>query len=551
MTPDRRAVTRAVAVLLSGLLFSLAAPALPAVAEVPGSARAAVAADEEKVKYVVVESRPDGEPEFLFNIAERVLGDGERFTEIFDLNKGRPQADGSALTQPTVIAPGWVLELPPDAQGPGVRFGPLPLARPSRQAAVDSSREGRATPAQSPGDAVTWAMGGGAVLLAAGAGAGVFLLRRRKVAAPATADATEAAAVAEADTTTAPTVRPAPTARIPRTVRRTTAGAARRADIAETDRDIPGSGTVVFESGTSETVVSESGTSESGTSESVNRRSGSGEVGPAPARIPTLLRAPTAVRAAATPAPAPASVVATAARPSRLTTPARGPRAGSARRVPRTTGRTESAEQPTPSATSAELPAPPVPTLSHTVSFGDDRVTVILRGVRGDTEESLAGSIGWHPVPYETPEGGLAFVCVGASEEDGGCLFLDLAQAPGAIAVRGEPDAGRRLVESLVLQLGASPILDQACAVAVGSVAELARNVDTFESADDIPELITRRREETDPPLEFVFCEADTAQAESELAALLATPGQVIPIVLGRAAGARWILDVREESPGQ
>lgn len=51
----------------------------------------------------------------LWSLAERHLGSGHRYTEIRDLNLGRPQSDGKALTDAHWIYPGWQLLLPPDA----------------------------------------------------------------------------------------------------------------------------------------------------------------------------------------------------------------------------------------------------------------------------------------------------------------------------------------------------------------------------------------------------------------------------------------------------
>ena len=65
--------------------------------------------------------------ESLWEIAENHLGDGRRYREIFELNKDRPQPDGSMLTIASLIRPGWVLRMPHDAYGPGieeVRAGP-------------------------------------------------------------------------------------------------------------------------------------------------------------------------------------------------------------------------------------------------------------------------------------------------------------------------------------------------------------------------------------------------------------------------------------------
>ena len=48
----------------------------------------------------------------LWRLAARHLGSGTRWREIFDLNRGRVQADGRRLTNPDLIRIGWVLELP-------------------------------------------------------------------------------------------------------------------------------------------------------------------------------------------------------------------------------------------------------------------------------------------------------------------------------------------------------------------------------------------------------------------------------------------------------
>ena len=51
----------------------------------------------------------------LWDLAERHLGDGHRYTEILDLNLGRLQADGRALDDAHWIYPGWQLRLPDGA----------------------------------------------------------------------------------------------------------------------------------------------------------------------------------------------------------------------------------------------------------------------------------------------------------------------------------------------------------------------------------------------------------------------------------------------------
>ena len=53
----------------------------------------------------------------LWEIAERHLGDGRRYKEIYELNNDRIQPDGQKLTDASLIRPGWILEMPADATG--------------------------------------------------------------------------------------------------------------------------------------------------------------------------------------------------------------------------------------------------------------------------------------------------------------------------------------------------------------------------------------------------------------------------------------------------
>ncbi|HYN57040.1 MAG TPA: LysM peptidoglycan-binding domain-containing protein, partial [Motilibacterales bacterium] len=48
----------------------------------------------------------------LWTIADEELEDGSRFTEIVDANRGDLQPDGQRLTDPNLILPGWILEIP-------------------------------------------------------------------------------------------------------------------------------------------------------------------------------------------------------------------------------------------------------------------------------------------------------------------------------------------------------------------------------------------------------------------------------------------------------
>ncbi|MEV8438811.1 transcriptional regulator [Actinosynnema sp. NPDC051121] len=64
----------------------------------------------------------------LWRMAERTLGDGNRWPEIYGLNKGKPQPDGGTFTRPSLVFPGEEMALPEDTTVP-----PAPPVRPPPQ----------------------------------------------------------------------------------------------------------------------------------------------------------------------------------------------------------------------------------------------------------------------------------------------------------------------------------------------------------------------------------------------------------------------------------
>jgi nucleoid-associated protein YgaU len=60
----------------------------------------------------------------LWGLAEQHLGDGRRYVEIAQLNYGRPQSDGATLDDSHWLHPGWVLQLPIDADTLGEPASP-------------------------------------------------------------------------------------------------------------------------------------------------------------------------------------------------------------------------------------------------------------------------------------------------------------------------------------------------------------------------------------------------------------------------------------------
>ena len=131
-------------------------PATAVAASPPNATTPAAPSPGASITYVV--QRGDT----LWGIAERQLGDPLRWSEIYQLNEGRPQPDGATLTDPHWIDPGWTLVLPspptpttappaPSATTPSLPPAPVtppaPSAKPTPTAPAPVSPPARAHPA--------------------------------------------------------------------------------------------------------------------------------------------------------------------------------------------------------------------------------------------------------------------------------------------------------------------------------------------------------------------------------------------------------------------
>jgi len=145
--PLQAALTASTAVagpLLPGQPALAAAPARPARSPEAAGSREAPATRPRVYRVVPGDD--------LWAIAARFLGNGEYWHELFRLNEGKPQPDGRALTDPSLIIPGWVLLLPAQDghHGPAAHPGhhhprrpapaPSPAPSPSRPRPGERSR---------------------------------------------------------------------------------------------------------------------------------------------------------------------------------------------------------------------------------------------------------------------------------------------------------------------------------------------------------------------------------------------------------------------------
>ncbi|MFF6959065.1 BTAD domain-containing putative transcriptional regulator [Streptomyces sp. NPDC008317] len=96
---------------------SAAVPHQQAAQHAAGSHQSAGQSAHKDTKFYRIQPPEGRHHDSLWEIAQRHLGDGRRYNEIYQLNKDRVQPDGSKLSQASLIRPGWVMEMPSDAHG--------------------------------------------------------------------------------------------------------------------------------------------------------------------------------------------------------------------------------------------------------------------------------------------------------------------------------------------------------------------------------------------------------------------------------------------------
>jgi hypothetical protein len=532
------ALSTAIAVLVTAFL---AAPgALAATTAFDGSpAPLASGPHHSWVKYYIVPPVEGGNKAYLVEIAAQTLGSGSRYTEIVSLNRGRLQPDGTRMENPNAVGPGWILRLPADAHGPGVHFGPLP---------------GPYGAGQGGGSPVRTLVLRGLVIGLALALVAVLAVRAGLPGGRQRGRHTYQGARSHA------TGRPHRSALVGRPpVAGAAAGPAGVDGTAEHLRVPLATATGVISAQGTGAIASPPGEKD----RHVPAR-GVGEPSQASPPSQASLRAQASPPSGAWP-PAKAWAVTTGAALGREGGEQAAPAAATAapaaataapdpgaRRVP-VAGRGEFSPAALRllgvRASAASNGAGGVAvTQRHEVVLGECQVQAVLaeapasnregRSPEAQTWVAAAPYLVWTPLPHNVPDGGLAFACIGAGDE--GCLFIDLAAAPGAVAFGGEHQAAATLTESIAYQLCSAPTAEHLRLVVVGDAVPAPLPTGS-EWAPDPGELRLESPPGCEVQAELVFCRLTSNEDLFPLARYVArAPHRVIPLVLGDLPGAPW-----------
>jgi len=584
------------------------------------------------VKYCIVPPARNGHKGFLFEIAATTLGSGDLDTEIFNLNKGRLEPGGARFVNPTVIQPGWILELPPNASGPDVHFGPLPtVTAHTRSGSRGGSQHARGASAPSAGSHMlgsrgVMVIGAALIILIALAGLAISVGQSRRASGghrasadgathlgPEQSSQTWVAAIRRWQSASDPRPMPTPgdqpdTSAVPDVsalpdLSELSAATPQLASPLAAARTLPGPYEPTRAEGQDGLEVQHGfvstadlpATSGAGDLRWPDYLTSLGHPSPSltgdpgselidqdfPADVDTgsdasrdeleirdeleapdqmeardelegpdpdatdlapvgemsagLLDAePSARSEPAEPANTSQSATPQDNRPGTVATPEFSPVAL------RLLGAQRSSAQ--------RRKAADVPAQSHEVAFGDDRIKVVLTEAPVAAREGKARTghswlaatpyLVWAPLPYDAPDDGVAFACLGAWEE--GCLFIDLGAAPGAVAIGGDEAAASRLAESLAHQLCTGPASSRTRIVVVGDVlpAPNPPGADWIASLDDLGSLPPPGADEQ---TELVFCRLRSNDDAFPLARYVASARRrVVPVTLANLPDAPW-----------
>jgi hypothetical protein len=482
------------------------------------------------VKYYIVQQPDHGQREYLFEIAAKTLGNGDLANEIFQLNKGRPQPNGGPLENPGVIRPGWILILPPNASGPGVHYGRLPRS---------------SVPAGEPAGNVSglsyWLfslIGAVAALLLTLLTIALVLVDlrwRRTPGDPGITGRTAATPAVRDSLLALPGPGPRPGTfnwfgdRDRPAPRR--ADALIPAEAPQEMRELP------QPMGDPEVLA-------------VSWEGPRASDDPAAAQLPVWL-SPDSQPAGDDELFAPRTEA--KASPTGYRRRSRSSHGGRPTRRAMSKVPVRDLDLPPlsgPHVREGSGAEPEYPTMLaevHQVLLGGDRVRITL-AEDGAPESATALTarngqryrhyLAWAPLPYDTPEGGIAFAPLGSG--DRGCLFLDLGQAPSAITIGGDRHAVTRLTDSIAHQLCTTSRGMRYTVMIVGDAlpkphppaANWLASLDRLSSAlTAYPSQLTA----------IVFCELGTAAEAQALSDLVADARcRIVPVVLNGPVEGPW-----------
>jgi len=443
------------------------------------------------VKYYIVGHTGTGEREYLFQIAAWTLGDGRRYMEIFELNKDRPQPDGLRLEDPLLLMPGWVLILPPDADGPGVLFGPPPVFG-SAEASPPAPRS--AAPSSWPGEGTLRAIA--LVVVTAILAGALHLLRRGRaieVGVPMRAALRHGA-------------------RLWTTVR----AGARRLRPADAD------GEAATPPPTPTRARSTNGVTSTDGATSMDEAPTTSQTGTANGEAPARPAPPAHTDHQPAPAPVPSPTSTAVANPTTATQAAHPTTAPPTTASP-TTG------APAADPTSDPAAADPTATRIETsLRSGQDVLTIRLIGARPDAGGGVVTRGAAAP-----PRPGGAVVRLG--EPGPNALWVDLAASPDVFRITGAGAGLHRQVEEIARQLSRTGVPTVAVGDVPGVAAVADRTVASLRELGDHPDpghplvVFLREQPTTDPDL---------------LHDLVRRRPRVVPVSIGSGPRSRWWMDV-------
>jgi hypothetical protein len=184
---------------------------------------------------------------------------------------------------------------------------------------------------------------------------------------------------------------------------------------------------------------------------------------------------------------------------------------------------------PVPELADASLPSVIPASLHVTLAFGQDFVAADFSGMRPlPTAPTVYTPFHWTPAPEQYPTLAIAPVFLGIGE--GGCLFVDLALAPGMVTVTGHQRVRAELGAELVNRLGVA-------------VREGARRFAVAVAGTPFdPDLLAVDPIRVGAPSEFDVAKLPATAEVCFLACCLSTPAEAQVIsALARSAGPRIV----------